>query len=222
MRSVAKAQRPHHLAVEVQAKQSCRTTRSIVAGFTSAPAKLKRPERTGATLLLQRSIGEQAGVRKGGLALEPALAFFGEDAGREVQSAWEAVTVGRVFLLAAFLGVARDDKRRGRLPDAGGTKQGTAKIVRPTQPDHLDPQRFMVFPSQLPQAIQGRHLVHADAAGRAQTKMVEARGVILGGREIVGMQVSGKRPTRSVLARQYRGCIARRLVLAAESCDIGG
>src|ERR1700722_8504530 len=122
MRSVAQTQRPHHLAVELQAKQCRRTTRSIVAVFTSAPTKLERPERTGAILLLQNSIGEQGGGRKGGMALEPALAFFGEDAGREVQSAGEAMTVGWVFLLAAFLDVAGHDKRRGRLPEAGGTK----------------------------------------------------------------------------------------------------
>ena len=84
MRSVAQSQWPHYLAVEFQADHCRCTTRSIVAGFTPASTKLERSEWTVTTLLLQRSICEQAGVRKGGMTLEPALAFFGEDAGREV------------------------------------------------------------------------------------------------------------------------------------------
>jgi len=50
--------------------------------------------------MFQESIGGRGRVRQGGLAAEPALAFFGEDEGRELRPAGDAVAVGRVFLAA--------------------------------------------------------------------------------------------------------------------------
>ena len=120
------------------------------------------------------------------------------------------MTVGRVFLLAASLGVARDDKRRGRLPEASGTKQGTAKIGRPTQPNHLHPQRFMVLPSQLPQAIQGGHLVRAETVGGVHGQVVEANDIVLGSGEIIGVLVVSQWTAGRVFARQQRRRVAIR------------
>ena len=102
---MAQTKRPHHLVVELQTKECHRTIRSAVAGFTSAATILRRPERIGATHMLQGSIGKQAGGRKGGIMLDLALTSFGEETGREVQPTRETVTVGPVFLLAAFLDV---------------------------------------------------------------------------------------------------------------------
>jgi hypothetical protein len=82
------------------------------------------------------------------------------------------MTVGRVFLAAAFLDVPSDDKRRGRLPGPGGTQQRTAKIVRPPQPDQLHAQRFMVLPVQLPQAIQGGRGVEVAANEVAPLRVI--------------------------------------------------
>ena len=105
MRSMAQTKRPHHHAVELHEKRCRRPTRAVISGFASTATKLDRTERIGAANILQESIGGRTAVRKGGMALEPALAFFGEDTDSEVQPAGEAVTVERIFLLAACLDV---------------------------------------------------------------------------------------------------------------------
>jgi hypothetical protein len=53
--------------------------------------------------VFQVSIGRGDGVCQSGLAIEPTLAFFGEDAGREVRPAGDAVAVGRVLMRRRLL-----------------------------------------------------------------------------------------------------------------------
>lgn len=81
MTGVAQTQRPHHRAIELQAKRRRRTTRSIVAGFVAAPAKLEWSERAGAASMFPKSVDRRRGICKSGLALHPALAFLGREDG---------------------------------------------------------------------------------------------------------------------------------------------
>lgn len=134
MRGVAQTQRPRHVAVELQAKRPRRPIGPVVARLAADATELQRAERAGAAHVFQNSIGGRGGARQGRLTMEPALAFFVQDALRKLRPAADAVTVGRVFPPAALLGVSRDDKRRGRLPDAGGTKQGRRVRVPEVRP----------------------------------------------------------------------------------------
>ena len=139
-RGVAQTQRPRHVAGDFNAATANSPWRTLPplrpdCGGRDGLQPGHGPE----AVENQDSIGGRGGARQSGLTTEPALAFFGQDALRKWRPAADAVTVGRGFPTAALLGAPRDQKRRGRLPDAGGTKQATAEILRPTQADRPRP-----------------------------------------------------------------------------------
>lgn len=87
------------------------------------------------------------------------------------------MTFGRVFLPAASL-EGRNHKRRGRLPDAGRTKQVTVEILRSPQSNQQNLQRVALSPGQPPHRLQNRQLVGYESFRRVDVDVIEATGFV--------------------------------------------
>ncbi len=120
MRDVAQTQWPGQVTVQLQTQNHRRPIGPVVAWLAAAATELQRVERAGAAHVFQDSIGGRGGACQSGLAAEPALTFFGQDAGREMQPPADAATIGGSFRRRRFLacrvttnGVADSQPRAG-------------------------------------------------------------------------------------------------------------